>query len=177
MPSGGGVFTLQHREEGQMQREGEEGSREGEMLTFSREQRCIEAAVAAVASLPPLSASLPPSLPLPFLFSSVQTDRDEKLAADQNTPPSITACYPLHMLSPPFLSLTLSFFLLLFLCTPYFACALPRCSSSLTLFTSHLLRALLFPAFSRSPFIPPHPFLPLSLSSPLPASPHLNSHV
>lgn len=91
---------------------GAEGSKEGEMLTFSREQRCIEAAV-AVASLPPspplsASRSLPPSLP--FLFSSVQTDRDEKLAVDQNTPPSITACYPPRMLPPPFLSPTLSLF-------------------------------------------------------------------
>ncbi len=98
-----------------------EGSKEGEMLTFSREQRCIEAAV-AVASPPPsplcISLSLPPSLP--FLFSSVQTDRDEKLAVDQNTPPSITACYPPRMLPPPFLSLALSLFLSLFLSPPLF---------------------------------------------------------
>lgn len=108
-------------------RSNEGGSVEGEgvleMLTFSREQRCIEAAV-AVASHPPsplcISPSLLSSFPLPFLFSSVQTDRDEKLAADQNTPPTITACYLPHMLSPPFPSLLLSF-LSLFLSLPSFS--------------------------------------------------------
>lgn len=105
-PSGGGILTLQYKGEGQMQRV--MGGRKGAMLTFSREQQCIEAA-----------ASLP-SLPLfPFLFS-VQNDRDEKLAVDQNTPPTITACFPPHMLSPLFLCLTLYLFLSLVVFPPPF---------------------------------------------------------
>ncbi len=167
------------------------GSAEEEMLTFSREQRCIEAAV-AVASLPPspLCISLSPSFPLsPFLFS-VQTDRDEKLAVDQNTPPSVTACYPPHMLSPPVLTHTRSLFFLLFLfprsvffsCSPYFSSAYPCCSSSLRLsLCSPLIFCKLPLPFSvvlpSSPLILSSLFFSHLLSTPLPVSLHLNSHV
>lgn len=173
-----------------MQREAGEVSREGEMLTFSREQRCIEAAV-AVASLPPsplcISLSLPSSrsLPLPFLFSSVQNDGDEKLAADQNNPPRHQCLLSSpHALSTISLSLTRSpslslflFPLFLFLFPLFCVCAslLFQLPPSLTLLTSHLLRAPFFP-FS-SLLIPSSRFLSHLLSTPLPASLHLNSHV
>lgn len=87
------------------------------------------------------------------------------------------------MLSPPFLSLTRYFFLSLVLFPPPFfpfplfcfcALLLFQLPPSLTLFTSHLLWAP-FSIFSNPPFIPPHPFLPLSLSSPLSSSPRLSS--
>lgn len=161
-PSGGDIFTPQHGEEGQMQREAGEGSKAGEMLTFSREQRCIEAAVAA-ASLPP---SLPsPHLPFPpfrflsiFLSSSVQDDGDETLAVDQNNPPGISGACPPHMLSPLFLSLTHSLFLSLFLFPlfPLFCVCFPAVPAPSVFHSVH-------PASPASPIFPLPPVLPSSL--------------
>lgn len=102
------MITLQHKEEGQMQREAREESRE--MVTFSREQQCIDATVAA-ASPPPSPFCIPLSLPIPILFSSVQDDRDEKLAVDQNNSP-YSLLSSTHDLSIPHL-LYLSHLLLL----------------------------------------------------------------
>ena len=159
------------------------------MLTFSREQRCIEAAV-VVASPPPspLCIPLPRALCLPFLFSSVQTDGDEKLAADQNTPPTITACHPPHMLSPPFLSLTLPFLpLVIFSFLPLFSPAplilllhspavlAPPVSLSLSVHPSPPVSSIFhFSVILDSSLLTPSSFS-LSLSSPLFSSPCLSS--
>lgn len=185
-PSGGHIFALQHREEGQMQREVGEGSKAGEMLTFSREQRCIEAAVAAASlppSLPPLSASPFPSLPLslhlPFLLCagwrgwnagcwSKQPTRHQWRLSSPHALPTRSLSYPL-LLSLVISLPSVSFISRLLSC----------CSSSqrFSLCSPHIFCKPHFSTSTRPPFIPPHPFLPLSLSSPLPASLHLNSHV
>lgn len=103
----------------------------------------------------------------------MQTDRDEKLAADQNTPPTNTACFPPHMISLPFHSFTLDFCLSLFLFPSTFSPValnlplLPRGSISLHLAPCSPCH-LPFSIFRR-PFL--HPFLPFFLSSPLCSSP------
>lgn len=154
-----------------------------EMLTFSREQRCIEAAV-AVASHPPSPLCIPLSLPLSAL-SSVHTDRDEKLAADQNTPPTIAACYLPRMLPPRFPL----FPSLIFSPPPFFPLALfcprapsPAPATSASHFFSLLISCKLsllsptLPVFGRPPLVLPRPVLPLSFSSfSFCSSPHLSS--
>lgn len=141
-PSGGVVFTLQRREEGQMQREAGEGSREGEMLTFSREQQCIEAAV-AVASLPPsplcISLSLPSSLSQFFSCSLCRMTGIKSWLLIKTTHPAsmpaiLSTCslHPFSLLRAPSFS-RYFFSLYFFSCSPYFATPLPCCSSSLRL--------------------------------------------
>lgn len=103
-PSGGGLLTLQRKEEGQMLRGGGGGSGGGEMLTFSREQRCIEAAVAS--SLPPSlpsSASLPPSLFLSCSPLCRLTGMKSWLLIKTPHPASLPAILPTCSLHPFFL--------------------------------------------------------------------------
>lgn len=171
-----------------MQREAGEGSREGEMLTFSREQQCIEAAV-AVASLPPsplcISLSLPSSLSQFFSCSLCRMTGIKSWLLIKTTHPAsmpaiLSTCslHPFSLLRAPSFS-RYFFSLYFFSCSPYFATPLPCCSSSLRLSLHSPCISYELPFFHFffviSPFIPPHPFLPLSLLYPLHSSPHLSS--
>lgn len=171
-------FHCSNREEGQMQGGWGVGCwRELEMLTFSGEQRCIEAAVAA-ASHPPspfslhLSPFVPSSLTLLLCCSPLcrLTGMKSWLLIKTPHPLSLSP----HVLSPPYpslLSLIIAFFFLphspyfLLPCSPLLL-QLPR---SLALGSPLISCELLF--FLLIPFS-------LSLSHLLfPTFPHLNSHV
>lgn len=164
-----------------MQREAGEGRREGEMLTFSREQQCIEAA-AAVASLPPSPLCISPSLPFSLFFSCslcrmtgikswllIKTPtRHQCLLSSPHALSTLSLSYVLP------LSLVISFPCFLS-CSSYFATLLPCCSSSLhvSLHSPRISHKL--PFFHFFNYFSLHPFLPLSLPSPLYSSPRLPS--
>lgn len=153
------------------------------MLTFSGKQRSVEAAL-AVFSHPPslLSTPLTPP-PLSFLFSSVQDDRDEMLATDQNNPPSIRACYSPHMLSrSPVLILLFSHYFSPFcvFCHSHRFVPAPPCRSGSVSYPlpPHVSSVLIFilPSLPTSFLIPSVLFLPLiSPPPPPPRLPRLRS--
>lgn len=152
------------------------------MLTFSREQRCIEAAV-AVASLPPSPlciSSLPPSLPHLLSCSPLcrLTGMKSWLLIKTPHPASLPAILPTCSLHP------FSLFLSLFLFPPFFPlfplfcfCGPPAVPAPSVSHSAHLSS----PASSLFHFQPSslHPSSslppPLSLSSPPYSSHRLSS--
>lgn len=101
------------------------------MLTFSGEQPCIEVAVCICVSSLALS------------FSSVQTDRDETLAPNQNTPTHhcrLLSPSPCALLPLSFLSRYLSLFILSVFCICICSPAVEP-PPSRALFTSHFPQA------------------------------------
>lgn len=147
------------------------------MLTFSREHRCIEAAV-AVASFPPTPLCISLSLPL-FRSCSLcrLTVMKSWLLIKTPHPPSPPATVLACFLSPFSLSLSLQF-LSLFPIPPIFPTplilllrspAVPAPSVSHSVHLSSPVSSLFIS--SHPPFIPPHPFLSLSLSLSLISSP------
>lgn len=171
-PSGGDVFTLQRREEGQMRG----GWWELKMLTFSRERR-----------LPTLPASLLPSL-LCSLFLSwsplcrLTGIKSWLLIKKKKKHPHHDCLLPQHTHSLLALHFSLFLFPPLFFLFPLFSrfASLPlQLPQLFTLFTSHLLQAC-YSIFSHPPVIRSHPFFPFSFSSSRLHSPpplHLNSYV